>query len=202
MEDLVEDRNLGPREAAAACDFLTMHGYPGYATWTDGATDERLLPFLTRVTRWLGGGAEVMFTEFGVPTVPVQIADRAASTSARVGEKQAASYVSRGLSSLRAAGATGAMLWCYADYREAIWSRPPLDQAVHERTFGLWRANGSPKPAVDTVRAFSQAAVADTVHVPLDDAKWIDLDAADFYDEPGALSRLFRRYCDALKSER
>ncbi|MGB5414942.1 MAG: hypothetical protein WBN01_09895, partial [Polyangiales bacterium] len=31
MEDLEQDRNLGPREAAGVCDFLQMHGYPGYA---------------------------------------------------------------------------------------------------------------------------------------------------------------------------
>ncbi len=31
MEDLEEDRRLGPGEAAESCDFLTMHGYPIYA---------------------------------------------------------------------------------------------------------------------------------------------------------------------------
>ena len=31
MEDLEEDRQLGPGEAADACDFLCMHGYPIYA---------------------------------------------------------------------------------------------------------------------------------------------------------------------------
>ena len=34
MEDLEEDRRLGPAEAAEACDFLTMHGYPIYAAWS------------------------------------------------------------------------------------------------------------------------------------------------------------------------
>ncbi len=28
MEDLEQDRRLGPREAAEVCDLLTMHGYP------------------------------------------------------------------------------------------------------------------------------------------------------------------------------
>ena len=68
MEDLEQDRNLGPSEAAEVCDFLQMHGYPGYASWADGPTDERVLPFLARLTRWLGGGADVLFAEFGVPT--------------------------------------------------------------------------------------------------------------------------------------
>ncbi len=68
MEDLEQDRNLGPREAAEVCDFLTMHGYPGYAAWADGPTDQRVLPFLARLTRWLGDWADILFSEFGVPT--------------------------------------------------------------------------------------------------------------------------------------
>jgi endo-1,4-beta-mannosidase len=54
MEDLEEDRRLGPKEAARVCDFLCMHGYPIYAEWARGATDEMLLPFLGLMTRWLG----------------------------------------------------------------------------------------------------------------------------------------------------
>ena len=46
MEDLEEDRRLGPREAAGTCDFLSMHGYPIYASWAEGPLDEQLLPFL------------------------------------------------------------------------------------------------------------------------------------------------------------
>lgn len=54
MEDLEHDRKIGPAEAATVCDFLTMHGYPIYAPWSQGPTDEHLLGFLTEVTRWLG----------------------------------------------------------------------------------------------------------------------------------------------------
>ena len=51
-------------------DFLTMHGYPIYAAWSDGPTDD-LVPFLGRVrTRWLGSRADVLFSEFGLPTAP------------------------------------------------------------------------------------------------------------------------------------
>ena len=60
MEDLEEDRRLGPPEAAEACDLLSMHGYPIYATWSDGPTDEHLLPFLGHITRWLGKGRGVI----------------------------------------------------------------------------------------------------------------------------------------------
>ena len=54
MEDLEEDRCLGPGEAARVCDLLCMHGYPIYAAWAASATDALMLPFLGLITRWLG----------------------------------------------------------------------------------------------------------------------------------------------------
>ena len=150
MEDLEQDRHLGPREAAEVCDFLTMHGYPIYAGWAQGPTDHDLVRFLARVTRWLGEGKEVLFSEFGLPTL--RHGDRAAAVNETlVAEKAAASYTGRVLAGLRDAGSIGAMLWCYADYAPGTWRVPPLDEAVHERSFGLWRADGSAKPAVKAV---------------------------------------------------
>ena len=66
MEDLEEDRKLGPWEAAQSCDLLSMHGYRIYADWAESATDEQLLPFLADVTCWLGEGRDLVFSEFGV----------------------------------------------------------------------------------------------------------------------------------------
>lgn len=190
MEDLEQDRHLGPAEAAKACDFLTMHGYPIYATWANSATDELLVPFLARVTRWLGGGADVLFSEFGLPTSPP--GEDAAPPL--VGEEDAARYTERVLDGLRLAGCTGAMLWCYADYDPGTWNDPPLDQAVHERSFGLWRVDGSPKPAVDIVAAFADAARV----TPPDDA-WIDIDADRYWRQSGVeLPRLYRRFSVAI----
>ena len=158
MEDLEEDRRLGPHEAAEACDFLTMHGYPIYARWARGGTDEALVPFLARMTRWLGGGADVLFSEFGLPTFRDGDPGVApAGPLPLIEEAEAAEYVRRVLPGLREAGATGAMLWCYSDYHPATFAHPPLDQAVHERSFGLWRADGTPKPALDVVRSFAGA---------------------------------------------
>jgi endo-1,4-beta-mannosidase len=192
MEDLEQDRHLGPAEAAEACDFLTMHGYPIYATWADGPTDGHLVPFLARVTRWLGGGAEVLFSEFGLPT-----AGRGEKGAPPlVGEEDAALYTRQVLDGLRLAGCTGAMLWCYADYAPRTWNDPPLDQAVHERSFGLWRGDGSPKPAVDIVAAFSGAARS----APPDDT-WIDIDLDRYWQQPGVeLPRLYRRFSGAISS--
>ena len=186
MEDLEEDRHLGPAEAAEECDFLTMHGYPIYATWSDGPTDGHLVPFLARVTRWLGGGADVMFSEFGLPTAP----RGGPAQPPLVAEEEAERYTGRVLDGLRLAGCTGAMLWCFGDYAPRIWSDPPLDEATHERSFGLWRADGSAKPAVGVVAAFAGA----TCSAPPDD-DWIDIDLDRYWRRPGVeLPRLYGRF--------
>jgi len=194
MEDLEEDRQLGPHEARDACDLLSMHGYPIYAGWVDGPTDDQLLPFLARMTRWLGGGSDVLFTEFGLPTY---LRDDPSGERAVAGgpilieEHAAAAYTARALAALRDAGCVGAMLWCYSDYNPALWDRPPLDLALHERSFGLWRADGSPKPSVAAVAAFVGAERCSDV----DDDTWTDLDRDEFLLDPSAqLARLYRQY--------
>jgi len=201
MEDLEEDRRLGPREASEACDLVSMHGYPIYARWADGPTDEHLLPFLARVTRWLAHGRELLFSEFGLPTY--RRADPTAERARRrcptllVEEEAAAAYTARALDALRHAGCVGAMLWCYSDYEPALWETPPLDLAPHERSFGLWRADGSPKPSVAAVSAFAGVDRRDSA----DDDTWIDLDRDEFSLQPHAqLPRLYHRYRSGRES--
>jgi hypothetical protein len=188
MEDLAEDRRLGPREVSEACDLLSMHGYPIYAPWADGPTDEKLLPFLADVTRWLDGERDLLFTEFGLPTY------RRGSPPASpllVEEDEAAAYTAAALEALRRSGCLGAMLWCYSDYDPALWESPPFDLAPHERTFGLWRVDGSPKPSVAVVAAFAGAERCPAG--PVD--AWIDIDPDEFLLDPGVqLPRLYRRY--------
>jgi len=197
MEDLMEDRRLGPREAAQFCDFLCMHGYPIYADFAAGPTDARVLPFLGLVTRWLGG-CEVLFAEFGVPASPTEgfDADRAQSSASVIPlleAENAAAFTRSAIEKLREFGFLGALLWCYADYAEALWSRPPLDEAAHERWFGLWSADGSPKRAVDEIQRFQGLPRAPQQW----DLAWIDVDADEFYTLPRQhLSRLYRRFCD------
>jgi endo-1,4-beta-mannosidase len=202
MEDLEEDRRIGPAEAAGYCDFLCMHGYPIYASWATGPTDELVLPFLAAITSWLGGGKDVLFAEFGLPTYrggdPDLERHRKASSSALLEEGEAAAYIGRGLQALHKVGATGAMLWCYADYDPLIWREPPFDEAMHERFFGLWRADATPKPAVEEVAVRSGR----TRVRPPDDWRWIDIDPAEYYQRPRVhLERLYARFCERYSPE-
>ena len=194
MEDLEHDRNLGPAEAAEVCDFLTMHGYPGYASWTRGPADEQLLPFLALVTAWLGGGAEVLFSEFGAPT---HARGTEPASKMSIPEDDTAAYVARALGALSEAGATGAMLWCYSDYVPGLWQTPPFDLATHERSFGLWRADASPKPALQSVSDNAQLP-----RVPMTrGGPWLDIEPAQFYLAPSVhLPRLYGRYCEWISS--
>lgn len=199
MEDLEEDRRLGPREASQACDLLSMHGYPIYAHWADGPTDAELLPFLARVTRWLGDGRDVLFSEFGLPTyLRDDPHGHRAGATPLVEEEAAAAYTTAALEGLRRAGCLGASLWCYSDYDPALWQQPPFDLAPHERTFGLWRIDGSPKPAVAAIAAFVGAERCTPGYA---DA-WIDVDRDEFLLDPNVqLPRLYRRYREQSRDE-
>ena len=195
MEDLAEDRRLGPPEASEACDFLSMHGYPIYARWADGPTDDQLLPFLAHMTHWLGEGRGVLFSEFGLPTYRSGDPDVQGAGGRGpiplVEEEAAAAYTTAALEGLRRAGCLGALLWCYSDYAPSLSEYPPFDLAPHERTFGLWRIDGSPKPAVAAIAAFDGAERCSPGRAD----GWIDIDRDEFLLDPGVqLPRLYRRY--------
>lgn len=184
-EDLEEDRRIGPPEAAEVSDVLSMHGYPMYLRWANGKRDADVLPFLAAVTRRLGG-KDVLFEEFGAATGE---ASAAAGDPVLLTEDDAARYTADALERLHAEGCTGAMVWCYADYAREIWSAPPLDQATHERSFGLWRADGSPKPAVAELERWR-----DTPRIAAPDGAWLDIPRS-FRDRPlASLVSLYAAY--------
>lgn len=192
MEDLEDDRRIGPAEVAQYCDVVSMHGYPAYTAWADGPVDDRLLPFLALLTSWLAGGVAVLFEEFGLPTGP----PGGAGPGRLVGEDAAAAYTGRSLDGLCLAGCLGALLWCFADYVPALHGHPPFDEAHHERSFGLWRADGSPKPAVAEI-----TRRAGRLRRSPPDLSWLDLDVGEFLsDRARQLPRLYRRYCQATLS--
>jgi endo-1,4-beta-mannosidase len=191
MEDLEDDRRIGPAEAAEVCDVLCMHGYPIYTSWCRSPTDPELVAFLTDVTRWLGR-KDVLFAEFGAAT---RDGDPEAEhgPSPLLGEDEAGRYLQSAFARLHAAGAVGGMVWCYADYDRAIWSEPPLDRAPHERHFGLWHADGTPKPGVAALREWSGR---DRVIAP--PLNWSETDRKGFHEaRRETLVRLYRSYSAA-----
>ncbi len=189
-EDLEHDRRIGPAEAARWCDYVSMHGYPIYADWSAGATDDQMLPFLAEITRWLAGGAPVMFEEFGLPTARLAAPD----DRRLVDEADAATFIGLALDGLRAAGCVGAFVWCFTDYSPTLAEVPPFDLAPHEMSFGLWRASGDPKPAVAQVTERAGALCMP----PRAPGAWLDIDPATFdQDRSGQLARLYRRFRDA-----
>lgn len=192
MEDLEEDRKLGPEHVASWCDFVCMHGYPSYASWSKGATDPDFVPFLAEMTTWLASGKPVLFAEFGQPTLTAGV-DGPAGREMLVAEDEAATYAGRVLDSLRALGSIGALAWCYSDYDSRQFTRAPFDVAVHERSFGLWRADGTPKPAVDVFA--SRAALPCQPPVEHLDPTWVDVSRDEFNaDRRAQLRRLYDRY--------
>jgi len=81
--------------------------------------------------------------------------------------------------------------------RPGLWESPPFDLAVHERTFGLWRADGSPKPSV---AALAEFVGADRCAAGDIDA-WIDVDRDEFLlDSRAQPPRLYRRYRGSVAS--
>jgi endo-1,4-beta-mannosidase len=90
-------------------------------------------------------------------------------------------------------GATGAMLWCYADYHSSLWDRPPCAESEHERFFGLVRPDGSLKPHAKVIQQF-----AATDPIVLEQPRrqvHLDITPDEYYRSPGPhLQRLYERF--------
>lgn len=198
-EDLEEDRGLWPQDAALFCDYLCMHGYPFYLAWVEDPLDVLVLPFLGALTRWLGG-KPVLFQEFGIHSRPVIPPDDgeelAAAKVPAFSEAQGLEYYRRAWRVLWEEGMRGAYAWCYGDYVPSLWQRVPLAHSPHERHFGLFRHDGSAKPAAATLREFLSGVdtVRQTPPAPRDD--WVrGEDPSAFYGAPREnLVRLYQRY--------
>jgi endo-1,4-beta-mannosidase len=115
------------------------------------------------------------------------------------GESALAKHVEAVLPKLIQVGATGAMLWCFADYAESLWERAPCDPngAKHERHFGLVRPNGTVKPHAEAIKRF--AAMGPVVRSA---ERTVDLDITpdEYYADPASHARrlygeYLERYC-------
>lgn len=187
-EDLEEDRNLGPQDAAPYVDFLSMHGYPFYLDWVENPLDPDLLPFLAELTCKLGQ-KPVLFQEMGAPTLPFKPSDNPARL-APWDEMEVQAYYKEVIPRLEKCGVIGIMAWCYADYDPSLWQKAPLRQNHHERYFGLYRCDGQPKAAVSFIKSY-QAGMFKQNSLSFWDDKETDL----FYRSPRRyLTRWFEEY--------
>lgn len=142
-------------DMAAANDFLSMHGYLENSELEKGNLDSDLVPFCSMLTRSLGK-KPVLFEEFGMPTKSSTAKLEDKYEKILIKEENAGQYYKEVLEKLHNVGSIGAVAWCYSDYDQSIWNKPPLDTAQHERFFGLTRADGSVKPAGQAMREFAK----------------------------------------------
>ena len=68
-------------------------------------------------------------------------------------EEDFAAYIEAVLPRLVQAGATGAMIWCYADYAPELYGRPPCVESIHER-FSGWCTRTARSSRTRGVRRF------------------------------------------------
>jgi endo-1,4-beta-mannosidase len=198
-DSLMRDNGLRADRMFASADMAVMHAYPIYANFGAEALDPDAVPFATALTASLSGRPTLM-EEFGACTAPLGQATTtwewqalgSSWSQVMLSEEALAEHLEDVLPRLVEVGATGALLWCYADYAEAIWDQPPCDTKLHERHFGLVRPDGSLKPHAEVVRRF--IAGGPTIAAPSARAS-IAVDGDELYRDPTpTLARLFAEF--------
>lgn len=189
-DSLLQDNGLRVDEVFGETDVAVMHAYPMYAEWARGPLDPWFVPYACAMTAALCG-KPVLMQEFGGCTaLPGQASHTRAWTGYGVTRTQFMAsedamfeYVAATLHNLHTTGATGALLWCFADYAPELWNRPPLDEARHERFFGLVRPDGSLKPHALEIKRFA-ASRPQVQPIPA----WArpEMDAHAYYENPQA----------------
>ncbi len=198
---LFEDNGLRVDEVFSESDVAVMHGYPMYVDWSRHALDPDFVPYLCALVTALSG-KPCLAEEWGGCTAPPPgesviwewTSYGQARTQFMAGEEEFARYVGEVLPRLVEVGATGAFLWCFADYAEDLWDRPPCDPggAMHERHFGLVRPDGSLKPHTDVLRSFASTRPA--IQSPVRSVA-LDVTVEEYYTDPWHhAQRLYESY--------
>lgn len=186
---LNSDNGFRVDDVFRATDIATMHAYPMYSPLSRHPLDPDYVPFTCALTSALCGKPTLM-EEWGGCTAPQGEASQTWSWTAfgkprqqfMASEDAMAHYVGEVLPRLVEVGATGALLWCFADYHESLWDKPPCNEARHERHFGLVRPDGSLKPHAEVVRRF--AATQPHVQTEATRRVVLDVDADTYYQDP------------------
>jgi endo-1,4-beta-mannosidase len=110
-------------------------------------------------------------------------------------EEDLARYLEAVLPKLVEIGAIGAMVWCYADYIQELWDKPPCSESRHERFFGLVRPDGSLKPHAEVIKKFAATKPMVQETIP----RWAKFKVSPdtYYQAPYEhLTELYKQYLD------
>ena len=201
VDSLLRDNGLRVDRVFAAADISVMHGYPMYVPWARHDLDPDFVPFLCALTAALSG-KPCLAEEWGGCTAPEGsesttwewMAYGRPRSQFMAGEQAFAEYVEATLPRLVDVEATGAFLWCFADYAPGLWDRPPCEEtgAKHERHFGLVRPDGSLKPHAEVIRAFAES---EPVTGTSPRSVTLDISVDDYYQDPeGHAKRLYESF--------
>lgn len=188
MANLLQDNGLRVDQVFAETDIAVMHSYPMYADWARASLDPDFVPFTCALVAALTN-KPVLMEEFGGCTAPPGkpsfdwewIGYSRLIKQFMAGEEEFAAYLVAVLPRLVEVGATGALIWCFADYIPELWHRPPCSDSWHERFFGLVRPDGTLKPHARVLEDF--AATHPAVGPAIKQVK-LPFSADEFYRAP------------------
>ena len=205
-DGLHRDNGLRIDKVYAQTDVAVMHSYPMYTPWARKPLDPDFVPFTCALTSALSG-KPVLMEEFGGCTaLPGEATYTMTWTETNgrereqfmASEEDFAEFLSLTIPKLQDSGATGAMLWCYADYVPELWDLPPCQNSRHERYFGLVRPDGSLKPHAKVIQEFAKT---NPQVKPIPDYAKLTVNADEFYKEPlGYLIDLYQQYLKGVEN--
>jgi endo-1,4-beta-mannosidase len=206
-DGLHRDNGLRIDKVFAHTDVAVMHSYPMYTPWARKPLDPDFVPFTCALTAALAG-KPVLMEEFGGCTaLPGEetYAMKWTETSGlareqfMAGEEDFAEFLCLTIHNLQDCGATGALLWCFADYARELWELPPCQTQWHERFFGLVRPDGSLKPHAKVIQEFAKTKPQVK---PIPEYAKLSVNADEFYKEPLAhLVRLYQQYVEGVEKK-
>jgi endo-1,4-beta-mannosidase len=204
VDSILNNNGLRIDQVFAETDVAVMHGYPMYIPWARHNLDNDFMPYLCALVTALTN-KPCLAEEWGGCTAPNggdsvvwewTTYQGVRRTQFMASEAALAEHIEGVLPKLVEVGSTGAMLWCYADYAEELWDRPPCDPngAKHERHFGLVRPDGTLKPHAEVIRKFAETKP--TVQ-PAKRTVTLDITPDEYYTDPVYhAQRLYKDYLD------